>query len=104
MGYYTVFNLEWETNDWLHIIDFLEKNQLDYDAFYSDGKTTGATRWYNYHDQMTKLSLQFPNTLFILSGEGEDCSDLWKEYFKNGKSKRIDVQIVWPPIDLSSFD
>ena len=34
---------------------------------------------------MLKLSLEFPEYVFILDGEGEESGDIWRSFYKNGK-------------------
>ena len=41
--------------------------------------------WYDAEDDIKKLSKEFPNVIFCLSGTGEEGGDEWESYFKNGK-------------------
>lgn len=41
--------------------------------------------WYEYKDDMIKLSLEFKDLYFNLSGYGEESGDVWKKVFHNGK-------------------
>jgi hypothetical protein len=44
---------------------------------------------------MAEVSKLFPNTVFSLSGEGEDSDDLWRAYFKNGVVKIYQARILY---------
>ena len=48
-------------------------------------------KWYDYKDDMRILSLAFPNTYFLLYGEG----DVWKAYFCNGKVQIIKAALTF---------
>lgn len=42
-------------------------------------------KWYGYKDDMIKLSTEFNDLYFNLSGYGEESGDVWKQVFHNGK-------------------
>lgn len=42
-------------------------------------------KWYGYKDDMIKLSTEFNDLYFNLSGYGEESGDVWKEVFHGGK-------------------
>ena len=48
---------------------------------------------------ITKFSVDYPEHLFILEGEGEDSGDIWKQYIKNGKSQRCEAKITFDEFD-----
>jgi len=55
--------------------------------------------WYNEED-MLAISKQFPDLLFVLDGEGENTADLWKQYFRNGKTLVCPAySVFWPFIE-----
>lgn len=56
-------------------------------------------KWYVYRQEMKSISEMFPDIVFVLSGEGEESGDIWKEYFKNGKSQYAPVQMVFSEYD-----
>ena len=56
-------------------------------------------KWYDWKKDMIRLSEQFPSSLFILEGEGEEAEDIWKAYFKGGK-----CQIEKAKIKFDEFD
>lgn len=74
---------------------------LDMDEDYLNGSAT--TKWYESEDDMRKVSLQFPEYLFILRGEGEESGDLWVEYYLNGKTVHHQAQIVYPEFKMEDL-
>ena len=48
---------------------------------------------------MKEFSLKFPNTVFIVEGHGENPSDHWLEYWKNGKSQNAYLRIEYDEFD-----
>lgn len=55
--------------------------------------------WYDHEEDMVKLSQQFPDILFILSGNGENAGNLWKAYFLGGLIQRAPARIVYDDFD-----
>ena len=102
MGYYTVYTLEWEPPN-LDVEDFIREKQEGSDSFSygiaPDGSMADSVKWYDHEADIKLLSKNFPDTLFTLSGEGEEAGDIWKKYFKNGK-----VQIAKAEITIPKFD
>jgi len=58
-----------------------------------------ACKWYEWKDDMLTLSKICPRILFALSGRGEDQPDLWKCYFKGGKSQLEEARIEYDDFD-----
>lgn len=48
---------------------------------------------------MRSFSLRFPNTIFTVQGQGEEQSDRWMEYWKNGKSQNAYLRIECDEFD-----
>ena len=104
MGYYTTYILEVD----MDTVDLDQKRSLegdiksisDYYPFhrYQIGYTleTDPIKWYSHNTDMLKLSSKYPLVEFILEGYGEERDDVWRKYYKNGKVKRIEPQIIWP--------
>lgn len=88
MGYYTRYRLE--TDDTIFgsetISHFRKDNESARHALTERGESTDGTKWYSHQEDLEKFSLKYPNTLFILYGEGEESGDIWKLYVKGGKS------------------
>lgn len=58
-----------------------------------------ATKWYEHENHMRKISLQYPDVIFELKGEGEESGDIWVKYFVNGKMQVCNATIVFEPFD-----
>lgn len=123
MGYYTYFTLE--TKNKINLVEFIkfclkERKENDHNFMYPfdftefliesfdyanekiclDIETDKRVKWYDYVDDMKKLSQNFPDVIFKLHGEGEDRMDMWIHYFCNGKSyKEMIIQIVEKDFD-----
>lgn len=83
MGYYTYYTLTTDSStpeleNEMKKFDFLDK--LDEEQWAGDAK------WYGWDDDMEKLSKKFPDVLFTIEGRGEDSTDIWGYYYKDGKS------------------
>jgi hypothetical protein len=52
---------------------------------------------------MIKISKKYPGVLFILSREGENSGDIWKEYFYNGMVQIAIATITFEPFDLKKL-
>jgi len=63
-----------------------------------------ACKWYCHEYNMKSLSKIYPETLFLLEGEGEESEDIWQKYFKNGKMQVCKAEIVFPKFDESLME
>ena len=91
MGYYTNYGLEIIEGD---------SNEIDHEQGieeYTDYNNVFGEeiKWYNCHEDMIAYSKKYPNTVFCITGEGEEAGDLWKTYFKNGQSQQVKAKIVY---------
>ena len=50
---------------------------------------------------MIAYSKTKPNVLFLIDGEGEDSGDIWKQYFKNGKTFKAKAVLMFE--DYSAY-
>lgn len=89
MGYNTRYKIAYKDLATLGSIsrETKEKIQKYYESF--DDEYYGITdcdicSWYDHDTSMLKVSKEFPEVVFILSGEGEESGDLWKKYYSNG--------------------
>jgi hypothetical protein len=95
MGYYTRYELE-----------ILEGEDYDIDYECEIGKESGygnpfddECKWYEHEEHMRAFSKLHPNTIFKVSGKGEEAGDIWNEYYQNGLMQRCKAQIM-----LAKFD
>lgn len=97
MGYYTSYQLELITDGYEPSIigDLRRENENAEYALSEDGSYGESCKWYDYEIEMTEFSKKYPDTIFILTGEGEESGDLWKCYFRDGKSQHIKARIVF---------
>jgi|LakMenEpi03Aug12_release.lakeMendotaPanAssembly.Ray.scaffolds.fasta_scaffold51249_3 hypothetical protein len=99
MGYYTSHQLEIvKGND--GVTDY--KKQISELSGYNDCFDE-SIKWYEHETDMRSYSLEHPNTLFKLSGEGEESGDIWAEYYLNGKMQRVIAIIVFEDFDESKL-
>jgi len=71
----------------------------DYDLSELVDGNLDQCKWYEHREDMQAISEKYPGFLFILSGEGEENHDIWKEYYLGGK-----VQIAPAKITIAEFD
>jgi hypothetical protein len=98
MGYYTRHELEiLEGDD--NVTDYEKEITENYQGAYFEDET----KWYNHKNDMVDYSKKHPDTLFLLSGEGEEQPDMWREYYKNGLSHRIVGVMAFEDFDIESL-
>lgn len=64
------------------------------DAEYWEPELSGGDRfwfgkdectWYNHQEELEAASAKHRDIVFVLDGEGDDCGDIWREFYLNGK-------------------
>lgn len=56
------------------------------------------------HDtDMINISKMYPDAVFRLEGKGEENSDMWVNYYKNGKVQECQARIVFDDFDESKL-
>lgn len=102
MGYYTYYELsiiKIDNNNspkrQIHTIlnEIINNDFKDYNPFEE------ACKWYDWESDMINLSKKYPNILFCLDGNGEEDEDLWRCYFKDGKSQFCKAIISYDEYD-----
>lgn len=105
MGYYTRFSLtvyqgKTEVDSALYP-SFKEKNL--YGRYMSIQElisgSTDSMKWYEHKQDMLEISVLYPDLVFVLDGDGEEAGDCWREFYKNGKTYRWELEVKRPPFD-----
>ena len=99
MGYYTNYTLsvlnangkESEIEE--RIQDISGYTGLSFDSVYN-------CKWYDRFKHMEAVSKEFPDVTLFIEGDGEEQGDVWKAIFKDGKSKVVKPEVVWPELKL----
>ena len=58
-----------------------------------------SCKWYEHDSNMRTVSKRYPETLFVLKGEGEESGDIWIKYYMNGKVQHCEARIVFEDFD-----
>lgn len=107
MGYYTRHELEIKENRSKYtydevfkmtVVKLTELDVIDY-ALDEDLECIQEVKWYNHKEHMAQLSTHIRDVLYVLSGEGEENGDMWKEYWINGLHHRCQAEMVYPEFD-----
>ena len=93
MGYYTRYDLTDLSDEVVEKVNEVSGYNFDNDYISDDCEL------YNWNEDMKEVSKLFPDQLLAISGEGEESGDIWKAYFKNGKS-----QICTATLTFENFD
>lgn len=110
MGYYSEFNLTIETGShvvgeianvieentdcfWEFDIRDLQKNFNTHCVF--EIKSYEPQMWYNFVEEMTNISLRFPDAFFTINRRGKDLEDAEEVRFSNGKICRRAFVPLW---------
>lgn len=106
MGYYTkylvkILNAD-GSPDTSNVWDWLHTN--DKELFETVNHSGDECKWYEHDNDMRKLSIRFPDSVFILSGEGEESGDVWKKYYMNGSLQEARGIITFDDFDPNKLD
>ena len=101
MGYYTTYTLS-ATQGHYNQEEIEEK--LQQISGYSIGfGRNDPCKWHIHEQDMKELSKIYPETTFLLEGQGEESEDIWRKYFKNGKMQVCKAETVFPAFDESKL-
>lgn len=104
MGYYTSFRIRLEPEN-PKILNDLQKTYIDAKyAFTEKGDAGEEIKWYFFARDMIEFSNKYPNTLFIVDGQGEGSEDIWRQYFKYGKTQYCPAQISFDNYDENKLE
>ena len=101
MGYYTTYILS--TTQGHDNQDEIEEKLEEISGSPVEFGLNDSYKWYDHEKHMNLLSQIYPETIFLLEGEGEDSGDIWRKYFKNGKMQVCKAKIVFPAFDESKL-
>ena len=94
MGYKTEYSLDFDTPELgEEIAEAMGARGLDGDIAMGAHSQLG---WYDHEVDMLILANMFPDTVFILSGIGDEFPDVWKKRFVNGRVDEVRADIVFP--------
>lgn len=82
MGYYTKYDLDYVMGADRDAVFTAISEVSGYDDPFSD-----TCKWYDYEEDMRKVSSMFPGAEIVISGNGEEYPDFWQAWFKDGKMK-----------------
>ena len=74
------------------------------ESYLTEALQFDSIKWYEHDKDMIKLSKQYPDYIFKLSGQGEDPQDLWITYYYNGKKQYCPAIITYEEFDRSILD
>jgi hypothetical protein len=98
MGYYTHYTLKSEPNI-INTSEFKEKFNEICGDYTLDYVLEEECKWYKNEEHMREVSKNFPEVLFMLTGEGEESGDMWRKYFFNGKMQFCNAIITYEAFD-----
>lgn len=75
--------------------DIVEGIEMDSNDYFS---------WGNYEENMKELSRAFPDTVFMVYGDGMDSTDLWLDYYMNGKVQHTDAVIIYEDFNAMKLE
>lgn len=106
MGYNTKFSLEISGVEGLTdrqkeslYKERVDKDYTDIGAIYTE--QVEEVRWYDYLQDLDRISAKYPNVLFQLTGWGEETGDYWRTWFRNGR--HVSVDATFPEVDLTQL-
>ena len=92
MGYYTNYKLtvlQGEREIDSAILPSFDTRKMYFDSFSVQDlieNNADSCKWYEHDEEMIELSKEYPDYLFVLDGDGEETGDVWREFYKNGKT------------------
>jgi hypothetical protein len=108
MGYYTWHELEVYDIDMNFLDEETEKHMvLISTKVLGDPNNSDLfndhMKWYECEKDMLKHSIEYPDYIFRLYGEGEERDDNWIHYYKNGKIEKYIGEIVFSKFEISKL-
>ena len=101
MGYYTDYTVEVENGDPFGEVLETVKEQSGYGCWHNN--QLNGVKWYEHRKDVKAVSEKFPNKLIVVTGEGEESGDIWREYFLNGKSQHVKAKLSFEDLDKNKL-
>lgn len=96
MGYYTSHKLSIISgNDGFTDYEQEITDSTDYSSLFDE-----SIKWYDCEKDMKAYSKKHPNVVFCIDGKGEESGDIWRAYFKNGKTFRTKAVLVFEEFSI----
>lgn len=73
-------------------------------AFDSNGRSEEPLKWYDWDEDMRRISSKYPTHLFHLHGAGEENGDIWSATFKNGLMHLRKARVIIDPFDEGKLE
>jgi len=71
---------------------------------YPENISAEEMKWYEWKEDMKRLSSISNNIVWIVSGEGEESGDMWKAYFKGGKVQEARAVVTYDDYDEGKLE
>ncbi|WP_090739424.1 hypothetical protein [Paenibacillus sp. Mc5Re-14] len=99
MGYCTSYELSIVGGHYDLLESIIDSDKEMFYGLEPDGSTYDSVKWYDHEQDMKYISKLYSNHIFKLCGEGEDNSDIWVKYFKDGKMQVCRAKITFDEYD-----
>lgn len=99
----SVFTDQGEEYEWEIIDKLRSKYEGAYYALTDKGEAENEYTWSKQDEHMCKFSLQYPDIMFSISGEGQQTNDTWITYYKNGKMQHCPAIVTYDDYDESKL-
>ena len=106
MGYltnYKVYATGFKDPEEVEFFEFKLKKESEYGFDAARGRgvleyagSLSEAKWYNYDENLVKLTKAFPHITVDVEGKGEDDDDHWKARYRNGESETVRAVIMFP--------
>ena len=90
MGYHTDYKLE--SSDGIS-----HEENVGALSGYGNQLWEESWKWYDHQEHMLEYSLKYPDVEFVLDGVGENSTDVWRKWFKNGRMQQWIMPEPEPP-------
>ena len=103
MGYNTYHQFDIEGDDPSGLTEDDHTQALGVLSEYNEYLFEDSIKWYDQETDMLEYSLRYPETIFKITGDGEEQGDEWIAYYLNGKSQTLRPTVTWPQCNINNF-